>query len=146
MNVVAGSRSSDATLRVRSLGEELAAHLRALLSDVICGHLDADLAALADELLLSPEESPAGEPADGVAEPGAGPAGAEEGDVADADEPPESPADELPRAEASEPPEAHAGESETGESELAESAEADSDELDQSTDARDGGGKALEAS
>jgi hypothetical protein len=30
---------------------ELAAHLRALLRDVLCGHLDADLRALADEIL-----------------------------------------------------------------------------------------------
>jgi len=33
---------------VRTLGD----HLRALLRDVICGHLDADLSSLADELLL----------------------------------------------------------------------------------------------
>jgi hypothetical protein len=38
---------------VRVLGD----HLRALLRDVLCGHLDADLASLADELLL--EESTA---------------------------------------------------------------------------------------
>jgi hypothetical protein len=37
----------------------LANHLRALLRDVICGHLDPDLAALADELLL--DEEPSGE-------------------------------------------------------------------------------------
>lgn len=34
-----------------SLVRELAGHLRALLRDVICGHLPADLASLADELL-----------------------------------------------------------------------------------------------
>ena len=30
---------------------ELAGHLRALLRDVLCGHLDADLRAVADRLL-----------------------------------------------------------------------------------------------
>jgi hypothetical protein len=40
------------------LVRELAGHLRALLRDVVCGHLDADLAALADELL---EREPSGE-------------------------------------------------------------------------------------
>ena len=49
--IIAGGSVSEPA--VRALGEELAAHLRALLSDVICGHLDADLAALADELLLA---------------------------------------------------------------------------------------------
>jgi hypothetical protein len=33
--------------------DELAQHLRALLSDVICGHLEPDLPALADDLLLA---------------------------------------------------------------------------------------------
>jgi hypothetical protein len=36
---------------VDGLVEELAGHLRALLRDVLCGHLDADLRALADEIL-----------------------------------------------------------------------------------------------
>jgi hypothetical protein len=36
-----------------ALAEELADHLRALLRDVICGHLDANLVGLADELLLA---------------------------------------------------------------------------------------------
>jgi hypothetical protein len=40
------------------LTRELAGHLRALLRDVICGHLDRDLVAVADQLLLDPE-SPA---------------------------------------------------------------------------------------
>jgi hypothetical protein len=39
----------------RALAEELAAHLRDLLRDVICGHLAPDLVALADEILLTPE-------------------------------------------------------------------------------------------
>jgi hypothetical protein len=38
-----------------ALTGEIAEHLRALLRDVICGHLAPDLAALADELLLTPE-------------------------------------------------------------------------------------------
>lgn len=37
----------------RTLAEEVADHLRALLRDVICGHLDPDLVGLADELLLA---------------------------------------------------------------------------------------------
>jgi hypothetical protein len=53
-------------------GEALAAgigdHLRALLRDVICGHLDPDLAGLADEILLEGAE-PA--PAQAVEEPSA---------------------------------------------------------------------------
>jgi len=40
------------------LARDLADHLRALLRDVICNHLPSDLAALADELLLSEEEEP----------------------------------------------------------------------------------------
>jgi hypothetical protein len=36
---------------VDALVEELAEHLRALLRDVICGHLDADLREVADYLL-----------------------------------------------------------------------------------------------
>ncbi|MGA9876902.1 MAG: hypothetical protein WBQ21_13960 [Solirubrobacteraceae bacterium] len=38
-----------------ALARDLSNHLRALLRDVICNHLPADLAALADELLLSGE-------------------------------------------------------------------------------------------
>lgn len=37
----------------QALAAELADHLRALLRDVICGHLDADLVGLADELLAA---------------------------------------------------------------------------------------------
>jgi hypothetical protein len=44
-----------------ALARDLSNHLRALLRDVICGHLPSDLASLADELLLSGEE-PAHEP------------------------------------------------------------------------------------
>ena len=38
-----------------NLARDVADHLRALLRDVICGHLDPNLAALADELLRVPE-------------------------------------------------------------------------------------------
>jgi hypothetical protein len=43
---------------VDALVEALAEHLRALLRDVLCGHLDADLRALADELLAEPPAEP----------------------------------------------------------------------------------------
>jgi hypothetical protein len=38
----------------QELARDMADHLRALLRDVICGHLDPDLVALADRLLLEP--------------------------------------------------------------------------------------------
>jgi hypothetical protein len=38
--------------------DELAGHLRALLRDVLCGHLDSDLRTLADELLAESASSP----------------------------------------------------------------------------------------
>ena len=44
-----------------ALAREIADHLRALLRDVICGHLPSDLVALADEILLSPQEASAEE-------------------------------------------------------------------------------------
>ncbi|HTA15234.1 MAG TPA: hypothetical protein VK781_10310 [Solirubrobacteraceae bacterium] len=48
------------TAAVRASGlavaRDLSNHLRALLRDVICGHLPSDLASLADELLLSGED------------------------------------------------------------------------------------------
>jgi hypothetical protein len=47
--VIAGAAKRDA--QARALCEEIATHLKALLRDVICGHLAADLAALADELI-----------------------------------------------------------------------------------------------
>ena len=65
-----------------ALAQEVADHLRALLRDVICGHLGADLPALADELLAMPEdaedealaerEAVAEPPAEAVGEPLAG--------------------------------------------------------------------------
>lgn len=47
--VVAGKATLDSTSK--ALAEEVATHLKALLRDVICGHLAPDLAALADELI-----------------------------------------------------------------------------------------------
>ncbi len=41
-----------------SLVRDLADHLRALLRDVICGHLDPDLVVVADELLLDDGQEP----------------------------------------------------------------------------------------
>jgi len=41
-----------------ALARDLSDHLRALLRDVVCGHLPSDLVRLADELLLSGEELP----------------------------------------------------------------------------------------
>jgi hypothetical protein len=39
--------------------EELSEHLRAILRDALCGHLDADLRGLADELLAETAAEPA---------------------------------------------------------------------------------------
>jgi hypothetical protein len=39
--------------------EELSEHLRAILRDALCGHLDADLRSLADELLAEAVAEPA---------------------------------------------------------------------------------------
>jgi hypothetical protein len=47
--IVAGLAQSESG--ADRVGEELAGHLRALLRDVLCGHLDSDLRTLADELL-----------------------------------------------------------------------------------------------
>ena len=44
---------------VDSLVDELAGHLRALLRDVLCGHLDSDLRAVADDLLATAAEAQA---------------------------------------------------------------------------------------
>jgi hypothetical protein len=49
-----------------ALVDELAEHLRALLRDVLCGHLDIDLCAVADELLIEipqPVAAPQPQPA-----------------------------------------------------------------------------------
>lgn len=56
--VIAGSAKQCAA--TEHLVKDTADHLRALLRDVICGHLDPDLAGLADEL-LAPEQEPENE-------------------------------------------------------------------------------------
>jgi len=56
--VIAGTATQRA--RDEALAGDVSDHLRALLRDVICGHLAADLQTLADELLLAPDE-PSGE-------------------------------------------------------------------------------------
>jgi hypothetical protein len=52
-SLVAGTATKNAASQ--SLADEVANHLRSLLRDVICGHLDPDLAVIADEL-LEPDE------------------------------------------------------------------------------------------
>ena len=46
---------------VADLADELAGDLRAILRDVLCGHLEADLRPTADRLLAPPIEQPTGE-------------------------------------------------------------------------------------
>ncbi len=60
-----------------NLARELSDHLRALLRDVVCGHLPAELSSLADELLLGGAEADA-EAAAHCGEPGKGVRGAGE--------------------------------------------------------------------
>jgi hypothetical protein len=48
-SVIAGLATAER--HVDELVEEIAEHLRAILRDVICGHLDADVCATADDLL-----------------------------------------------------------------------------------------------
>jgi len=55
--VIAGTALDGAG--ARTLAAEVADHLRALLRDVLCGHLDPDLPGLADEILV--EQQPAAE-------------------------------------------------------------------------------------
>ncbi len=52
-SLIAGTAAKNAASQ--GLAEDLAGHLRSLLRDVICGHLDPDLAVIADEL-LEPDE------------------------------------------------------------------------------------------
>jgi hypothetical protein len=52
---VAGTALED--MRAIALTRELAYHLRALLRDVICGHLRPDLVSLADELLVARQDA-----------------------------------------------------------------------------------------
>jgi hypothetical protein len=51
------------------LAREIGDHLRALLRDVICGHLTPELPALADELLCAPESVEDDPPAQDLSEP-----------------------------------------------------------------------------
>jgi hypothetical protein len=89
---------------VRAAAEELSGHLRALLSDVICGHLDRDLTSLADELLLQ-------DPADADA----------------TDEPEDLDASGQPAADARDTDELNAGE---GDEDELQAGEGDTDELE----------------
>jgi hypothetical protein len=54
--IVAGLAQTESGADV--LADELAGHLRALLRDVLCGHLDSDLRTLADELLAESASAP----------------------------------------------------------------------------------------
>ena len=45
----------------RELVAEVEGHLRALLRDVLCGYLDADLKAVADDILIESNGEPLGE-------------------------------------------------------------------------------------
>jgi hypothetical protein len=53
--VIAGTATGDAP--DQALSRDLTDHLRALLRDVICGHLDPDLATLADEILDAADDA-----------------------------------------------------------------------------------------
>ncbi len=55
--VIAGVTASDD--RLDAVVGELAEHLRAILRDALCGHLDADLVAVADDLLAEAAAAPA---------------------------------------------------------------------------------------
>jgi hypothetical protein len=62
-SLIAGTAAKNAASR--SLAEDVANHLRSLLRDVICGHLDPDLAVIADEMLEPDELLHADEQGDG---------------------------------------------------------------------------------
>jgi hypothetical protein len=55
--VIAGMASGEQG--VSTLVDELAEHLRAILRDALCGHLDSDLCAVADDLLAEAAQAPA---------------------------------------------------------------------------------------
>ncbi|MFZ0040872.1 MAG: hypothetical protein WAK93_06175 [Solirubrobacteraceae bacterium] len=57
--VIAGLAAGDDPTRPDALVDELAEHLRAILRDALCGHLDADLRSVADELLAEAAGAPA---------------------------------------------------------------------------------------
>jgi hypothetical protein len=60
--LITGLQPSDAARAgwggVDAIVSELAEHLRAILRDALCGHLDADLCAVADELLAEAAQAP----------------------------------------------------------------------------------------
>ncbi|HTU79342.1 MAG TPA: hypothetical protein VMF09_11335 [Solirubrobacteraceae bacterium] len=58
--LIAGTAAAGAGLQ--ELARDVSNHLRALLRDVICGHLDPDLVGFADQLLLAPAEDSAPPP------------------------------------------------------------------------------------
>jgi hypothetical protein len=64
--VIAGSGAE--RVGAEALGADIADHLRALLRDVVCGHLDDDLAGLADEILLERDGADEPEHVEGSAE------------------------------------------------------------------------------
>ncbi len=59
-DVIAGIPAARASHK--ALARDVADHLRALLRDVVCGHLKPDLVTLADQLLLAPAPEPAAAP------------------------------------------------------------------------------------
>jgi hypothetical protein len=58
-SAVAHGASRDA---LRDVATELSGHLRALLRDVLCGHLESDLRGVADALLAQDAEPAGAEP------------------------------------------------------------------------------------
>jgi hypothetical protein len=56
--VIAGLHSAQRSAGADALVLELAEHLRALLRDVVCGHLDSDLVGVADRLLADAAAAP----------------------------------------------------------------------------------------
>jgi hypothetical protein len=59
--IMGGGGFTLAPAQPRELAVEVETHLRALLRDVICGYLDADLKVVADDILLEAEAEPDGE-------------------------------------------------------------------------------------
>lgn len=59
--VMTGLAADDDRGRPDALVDELAEHLRAILRDALCGHLDSDLCAVADDLLAESAAAPAAE-------------------------------------------------------------------------------------
>lgn len=79
--VIAGAAATASSpkgehVAAEQLARDVANHLRALLRDVICGHLDEDLVGLADQLLLA-DASAGGQDAPQGAEPVGGVGGAQ---------------------------------------------------------------------